>query len=60
MTAYNAVNGIPVSASKFLVDSIARKTYGMKGYVTGDCGAIGDIYQGHHFLKDGVEATAAV
>ena len=59
MTAYNAVNGIPVSASKFLVDSIARKTYGMKGYVTGDCGAIGDIYQGHHFLKDGVEATAA-
>ena len=59
MTAYNAVNGTPVSASKFLVDSIARKTYGMKGYVTGDCGAIGDIYQGHHFLKDGVEATAA-
>lgn len=59
MTAYNAVNGIPVSASIFLVDSIARKTYGMKGYVTGDCGAISDIFQGHHFLKDGVEATAA-
>lgn len=59
MTAYNAVNGTPVSASIFLVDSIARKTYGMKGYVTGDCGAISDIFQGHHFLKDGVEATAA-
>ncbi len=59
MTAYNAVNGVPVSASTFLVDSIARKTYGMKGYVTGDCGAISDIFQGHHFLKDGVEATAA-
>lgn len=59
MTAYNAVNGVPVSASKFLVDSIARKTYGMKGYVTGDCGAITDIYQGHHYLSDGVEATAA-
>lgn len=59
MTAYNAVNGVPVSASIFLVDSIARKTYGLKGYVTGDCGAITDIYQGHHYLKDGMEATAA-
>ena len=59
MTAYNAVNGVPVSASIFLVDSIARKTYGMKGYVTGDCGAITDIYQGHKYLKDGVESTAA-
>ena len=59
MTAYNAVNGTPVSASKFLVDSIARRTYGMVGYVTGDCGAITDIYQGHHYLKDGVESTAA-
>ena len=59
MTAYNAVNGTPVSASKFLVDSIARKTFGMKGYVTGDCGAISDIFQGHRYLRDGVEATAA-
>lgn len=59
MTAYNAVNGTPVSASRFLVDSIARKTFGMKGYVTGDCGAISDIFQGHHYLRDGVEATAA-
>lgn len=59
MTAYNAVNGTPVSASIFLVDSVARKTYGMKGYVTGDCGAISDIFQAHHFLKDGAEATAA-
>lgn len=59
MTAYNAVNGVPVSASKFLVDSVARRTYGMKGYVTGDCGAISDIYQGHGYLNDGVGATAA-
>jgi beta-glucosidase len=58
MTAYNAVNGTPISASKFLVDTIARRTYGMKGYVTGDCGAITDIIQGHKFAKDGPEATA--
>ncbi|MBN1117181.1 MAG: glycoside hydrolase family 3 C-terminal domain-containing protein [Bacteroidales bacterium] len=58
MTAYNAVNGIPVSASSFLVDSIARKTYGLEGYVTGDCGAISDMIRGHNYAKDGAEATA--
>ena len=51
MTAYSAVNGVPVSASKFLVDTIARKTYGLDGYVTGDCGAIDDILRGHHYVK---------
>ncbi|MGE5449322.1 MAG: glycoside hydrolase family 3 protein, partial [Bacteroidales bacterium] len=50
MTAYSAVNGVPMSASKYLVDTIARKTYGMEGYVTGDCGAINDIVGGHHFV----------
>jgi beta-glucosidase len=59
MTAYSAVNGIPMSASKFLVDSIARKTYGMEGYVTGDCGAIDDIVRGHHYTESN-EAAAAM
>lgn len=58
MTAYSAVNGIPVSASKFYVDSIARRTYGMDGYVTGDCGAISDLISGHHFAENGEEATS--
>src|SRR5690554_2092849 len=58
MTAYNAVNGDPVSTSTFLVDTIARRPFGMKGYVTGDCGAITDIWQGHNYVSSGVEATA--
>jgi beta-glucosidase-like glycosyl hydrolase len=58
MTAYSAVNGVPMSASKFLVDTIARKTYGMDGYVTGDCGAIDDIIRGHHYAKNNEEAAA--
>src|SRR5664280_3191434 len=32
MTAYSSVNGVPMSASKFLVDTIARKTYGPVSY----------------------------
>jgi beta-glucosidase len=58
MTAYSAVNGVPVSASKYLVDTIARKTYGMDGYVTGDCGAIDDMVRGHHYAKGNEEAVS--
>jgi beta-glucosidase len=58
MTAYSAVNGVPMSASKFLVDTIARRTYGLNGYVTGDCGAISDIFSNHHYAKSNAEATA--
>ena len=58
MTAYGAVNGVPMSASKYLVDTVARKTYGMDGYVTGDCGAIDDIVRGHHFTDSYEEAAA--
>jgi beta-glucosidase-like glycosyl hydrolase len=58
MTAYNRVNGVPMSASKLYVDTIARKTYGLYGYVTGDCSAIEDIETGHFYAKSGPEATA--
>jgi len=58
MSSYNAVNGVPTSASKLYLDTIARRTYGMKGYVTGDCAAIEDIYTGHYFVKTAEEATA--
>ena len=58
MTCYNAVNGVPVSASKFMVDTIARRTYGLNGYVTGACGAIQDIYSGHFYAETPADATA--
>ena len=58
MTAYSAVNGVPVSASIYLVDTIARKTYGMDGYVTGDCGAIDDMVRGHNYAENHTVAAA--
>ena len=58
MTAYSAVNGIPMSASKFYVDTVARKTYGLDGYITGDCGAINDMVRGHHYVKTNEDAAA--
>ncbi len=58
MSSYNAVNGVPTSASPYYLDTIARRTYGMKGYVTGDCAAIEDIYTGHYYVETAEEATA--
>ncbi len=58
MTCYNEVNGVPMSASKFLVDTIARKTYGLDGYITGDCGAVSDMFFGHSYAKSNAEAAA--
>jgi beta-glucosidase-like glycosyl hydrolase/regulation of enolase protein 1 (concanavalin A-like superfamily) len=58
MTAYNAVRGVPMSASRYFVDTIARKVYGLDGYVTGDCSAIEDIETGHFYARSGAEATA--
>lgn len=58
MTAYSSVNGVPMSANKFLVDTIAKKTYGLDGYVTGDCDAVSDINANHHYAKNNAEAAA--
>ena len=57
MSSYNAVNGVPTSASKLYLDTIARRTYGLEGYITGDCAAIEDIYTGHYYVKTPEEAT---
>jgi len=58
MSSYNAVNGVPTSASKLYLDTIARRTYGLKGYITGDCAAIEDIYTGHYYVRTAAEAVA--
>ena len=61
MSAYNALNGIPSSASSFLLDNLLRKQWGFEGYVVSDCDAICDIWgrQQHHFLNTPEEAAAA-
>jgi beta-glucosidase-like glycosyl hydrolase/regulation of enolase protein 1 (concanavalin A-like superfamily)/uncharacterized protein YjdB len=43
MTAYSAVNGVPMPANEFLVKDVLRRTWGFDGFVTSDCGAIEDV-----------------
>ena len=61
MSAYNAVNGVPASASSFLLDDLLRKQWGFDGYVVSDCDAIRDIWgqRQHKYVKTAEEAAAA-
>jgi beta-glucosidase len=59
MCAYNSVDGKPACANDVLLDTIARREWGFRGYFVSDCGAIDDISAGHHFARSNVEAVAA-
>lgn len=52
MSSYNRVNGIPASANTYLLDTLLRKTFGFKGYVVSDCGAIEDITRNHKWAPE--------
>ena len=58
MCAYNRTNSEPCCASKTLMTDILRKEWGFNGYVVSDCGAISDIWKGHHFANSEAEASA--
>ncbi|HTV00063.1 MAG TPA: glycoside hydrolase family 3 C-terminal domain-containing protein [Luteitalea sp.] len=58
MTAYNAVDGVPVSGNKPLLDDLLRTRWGLKGYVVTDCGAINDMWRRHKYSADAAVASA--
>jgi len=58
MCAYNRVNGEPACGNTFLLKDTLRGAWKFNGYVVSDCGAIIDIFQGHHFAKSQAEAAA--
>ncbi|HLP06521.1 MAG TPA: glycoside hydrolase family 3 C-terminal domain-containing protein [Opitutaceae bacterium] len=60
MSAYNAINGVPASASHFLLTELLRQRWGFDGYVVSDCDAIRDIYgeKMHRYVKTAEEAAA--
>ena len=58
MSAYNAVNGVPCSADRFLLTSLLRDRWGFRGYVTSDCDAVYNIYNPHHYVLTLHQAAA--
>jgi len=53
MTSYNRVNGVPASASVYLMDNLMRQTFGFTGYITSDCDSVYEISAGHHWIPPG-------
>lgn len=48
MTALNAVNGTPSIVNSYLVNELARRTYGFDGYTTSDCEDLINIFYGNN------------
>ncbi|MBV9179997.1 MAG: glycoside hydrolase family 3 C-terminal domain-containing protein, partial [Acidobacteria bacterium] len=59
MCAYNSVNGQPACANDLLLGEHLRRDWGFQGYVVSDCGAVADIFEGHHYTKDMPEGASA-
>lgn len=51
MSAYNALNGVPCSANKWLLTDVLRGDWGFDGYVVSDCGALSEDVSNHHFVS---------
>jgi beta-glucosidase len=58
MCAYNSINGQPACASEFLLQDQLRSKWAFQGYVVSDCGAVIDIFHGHHFKPTQPESSA--
>uniref|UniRef100_Q024C7 Glycoside hydrolase, family 3 domain protein n=1 Tax=Solibacter usitatus (strain Ellin6076) TaxID=234267 RepID=Q024C7_SOLUE len=58
MCAYNRVDGIPACASTDLLEKRLRGEWGFQGFVVSDCGAVSDIFRGHHYQPDAASASA--
>lgn len=48
MAAYNAIDDIPCSASKWLLTDVLRKEWGFKGFVVSDYGSVAGIMNKHY------------
>ncbi|HZC44460.1 MAG TPA: glycoside hydrolase family 3 C-terminal domain-containing protein [Acidobacteriaceae bacterium] len=57
MCAYNAIDGEPACANTMLLQKTLRQDWKFNGYVVSDCGAIGDIADGHKFAPSIEQAS---
>ncbi|HEU5403086.1 MAG TPA: glycoside hydrolase family 3 C-terminal domain-containing protein [Terriglobales bacterium] len=59
MCAYNSLNGQPACANDDLLKTHLRGDWNFSGYVVSDCGAVEDVFAGHHYKATIEEAAAA-
>ena len=59
MSAYNALNGVPCSANRWLLTDVLRGDWGFDGYVVSDCSALSYDYEHHHYVSSYEESARA-
>ncbi len=58
MSAYNALNGTPCTASSFLLNDLLREEWGFDGVVMSDGSAVAKIFTHHHFASTPAKGAA--
>ena len=58
MTAYNAIDGVPCTANRWLIEEVLLQSWDFKGVVFADLNAINALYATHHVAADPAEAAA--
>ncbi|MGZ7443591.1 glycoside hydrolase family 3 N-terminal domain-containing protein [Paenibacillus sp. TH7-28] len=58
MTAYNEIDGVPCTTSRYLLQDLLRDEWGFDGFVITDCGALGMLVNGHNTAESGEDAVA--
>ncbi len=57
MSSYNDWDGVPVTGSYYFLTTLLRNTYGFRGYVVSDSGALEFLASKHHVAGDIKEAV---
>lgn len=60
MCSYNAVNGVPSCSNSFFLQTLLRDTFNFveHGFVSGDCGAVGNVFDPHEYAANYTSAAA--
>ena len=58
MCSYNSILGEPACANEFTLVDQLRTKWGFQGYVVSDCGAVTDIFNGHHYRPTQAQSSA--
>lgn len=56
MSAFQDVNGVPASGSRYLLTDVLRGSLGFEGYVVSDAGSINELVP-HGYAEDGKDAA---
>ena len=58
MTAYNSIDGVPCTASHFLLTEVLREQWKFKGFTVSDLGSISGLHSSHRVAATPADAAA--